>query len=224
MFFTLLSGRHHAPDRICAPGRRGSLRPAPPYPLTARHAILDSAETLFAARGFAGTSVSEIGQAAGLSRGAPSYFFDSKRGVYLAVLRRGLSRIEQAIGQAAPRGQNGKGPEEVVTLLVHDHLRLMLGEQNMLRILHRDALDGWRVADDLGPELLTVRLAVERMWADALGRSDQKLRQAIVTALAAAAAVWAFGTQGVSVILGDLEDESLVGYARLIAAMVCPLL
>jgi AcrR family transcriptional regulator len=179
---------------------------------------------LFAARGFAETSVSEIGQAAGLSRGAPSYFFHSKRGVYVAVLRRGLGRIEQAIGEAAPPPQSGAGPQEIVTRLVHSHLRLMLAEQNVLRILHRDALDGWQVAEELGPELMTVRQAVERMWADALGRSDQRLQRAIATAVAAASAVWAFGTHGVGAILGDLEDESLLGYARLIAAMVCTLL
>lgn len=51
-----------------------------------RRALLESATPLFAEQGYDGVSMSEIGHAAGLSRGAPGYFFGSKEQLYGAVL------------------------------------------------------------------------------------------------------------------------------------------
>jgi AcrR family transcriptional regulator len=53
-----------------------------------RAAILDAAEAVFADRGYGGASMSDIGAAAGLSRGAPGYFFGAKERLYAAVLAR----------------------------------------------------------------------------------------------------------------------------------------
>src|SRR5947208_16822690 len=53
-----------------------------------RRAILDAAEALFAGRGFEAVSLQEIGDAAGLSRGTPNYFFGSKEDLYVARLQR----------------------------------------------------------------------------------------------------------------------------------------
>ncbi|HLB20987.1 MAG TPA: helix-turn-helix domain-containing protein, partial [Solirubrobacteraceae bacterium] len=51
-----------------------------------RRALLAAATRSFAERGYDGVSMSEIGHAAGLSRGAPGYFFGSKEQLYGAVL------------------------------------------------------------------------------------------------------------------------------------------
>lgn len=50
-----------------------------------KKAVLDAAERLFAQKGFAMTILKDIGEVAGVSRGTPSYFFDSNEGLYLAV-------------------------------------------------------------------------------------------------------------------------------------------
>lgn len=63
-------------------------------------AILGAATQLFAARGYDGASMSEIGAAAGLSRGAPGYFFGSKQSLYGAVLAAVFSSRQQATEQA----------------------------------------------------------------------------------------------------------------------------
>jgi TetR/AcrR family transcriptional regulator len=65
-----------------------------------RRAILDAAETLFAERGFEVVSLQEIGDAAGLSRGSPNYFFGSKHDLYGAVLERIFAEREEATAQA----------------------------------------------------------------------------------------------------------------------------
>jgi AcrR family transcriptional regulator len=65
-----------------------------------REALLAAAEELFCARGYDRMSVAEIGAAAGLSRGAPSYFFGSKEGLYAAVLERVFAARDEATVKA----------------------------------------------------------------------------------------------------------------------------
>lgn len=65
-----------------------------------REAILDAAERLFAARGFDGVSLSEIGAASGLSRATPSYFFGSKERLSTAVMERVSADRQAATARA----------------------------------------------------------------------------------------------------------------------------
>lgn len=68
-----------------------------------RVAVLDAATRLFAAHGFDGASMSEIGAAAGLSRGAPGYLFGSKQSLYGEVLAAVFSTRQQATEHAFAR-------------------------------------------------------------------------------------------------------------------------
>lgn len=65
-----------------------------------RAAILDAATRLFAGHGYDGASMSEIGAAAGLSRGAPGYLFGSKQALYGEVLTAVFSTRQQATEDA----------------------------------------------------------------------------------------------------------------------------
>src|SRR3954452_715460 len=51
-----------------------------------RRAILDAAEEPFAREGYDAASLARIGEAAGVSRASPSYFFGSKEELYRAML------------------------------------------------------------------------------------------------------------------------------------------
>ena len=62
-----------------------------------REAILDAAERLFADQGYDVTSLSQVGQAAGVSRGTPGYFFGSKADLYRAVLERCFGEVRRAV-------------------------------------------------------------------------------------------------------------------------------
>src|SRR5260370_16546191 len=55
---------------------------------TSKKAILDAAEALFAEQGYEATSLQEICDRAGVTRGLPNYFFGSKEGLYRSVLER----------------------------------------------------------------------------------------------------------------------------------------
>jgi AcrR family transcriptional regulator len=68
-----------------------------------RGAILDAATRLFAAHGYDGASMSEIGTSAGLSRGAPGYLFGSKQALYGEVLAAVFRTRQQATEHAFAR-------------------------------------------------------------------------------------------------------------------------
>jgi TetR/AcrR family transcriptional regulator len=53
----------------------------------ARQKLLDAAVELFATRGYAGTSVREVVERAGLTKPALYYHFGSKEGIYLEILK-----------------------------------------------------------------------------------------------------------------------------------------
>ncbi len=55
--------------------------------------ILVAARKVFAEKGFAGASVDEIAQAAGVAKGTIYLYYPSKRDIYFAALREGLSAL-----------------------------------------------------------------------------------------------------------------------------------
>src|SRR5439155_23246014 len=55
-------------------------------PLHAREAVLASAVKAFARRGYAGTSVQDILEATGLSKPTVYYYFESKAGLFRAIV------------------------------------------------------------------------------------------------------------------------------------------
>jgi len=70
-----------------------------------RERLLDSAERLFAAQGFADTSVREITEAARANLGAVNYYFRSKELLYAEVFARRATQLREpllaAVGEAA---------------------------------------------------------------------------------------------------------------------------
>ena len=61
-----------------------------------RHLILENALTLFAEKGFKGTSISDIAKASGVSKGLAYNYFKSKNDLMLAV----FSLLEEKMGEA----------------------------------------------------------------------------------------------------------------------------
>src|SRR5690348_17575285 len=87
-----------------------------------REAILDGAERLFAAQGYEATSLSQVGQDAGVSRGTPGYFYGSKAELYRAVLDRCFSEVRQAVQVGRERAlASGETPEVVLEGAVSDY-------------------------------------------------------------------------------------------------------
>jgi AcrR family transcriptional regulator len=76
---------------------------------TARDRILDAAERVFAADGFSGAGMKAIAVEAGVAQGSLHYHFETKDGLYAAVIERRAKAINQerlarldAVDRAAP--------------------------------------------------------------------------------------------------------------------------
>lgn len=117
---------------------------APPKPRDAersRAAILDAAGALFAARGFGAVSLAEIGEAAGVSRATPAYFFGSKGGLYQAVLERCFADALEAIRAGRMRAlRSGRPPADVLAGAVSDYVDFVAAHPVFVRLIQRDAL------------------------------------------------------------------------------------
>jgi AcrR family transcriptional regulator len=83
-------------------------------PARSRAAILDAAERLFAERGYNATSLSDVGTAAGVSRGTPGYFFGSKAELYEAVLERCFAEVREAVRAGRARTLTGQYSAEAI--------------------------------------------------------------------------------------------------------------
>lgn len=116
-----------------------------------RDAILAAAEDCFARLGFDGTSLHQIGEAAGVARSTPAYFFGSKEALYDAVLERTVARGREAMARAYAKGGDQGPPEIAVESYVGALLDFLGRDRNFVRLIQREALgDGSRVAAFFG--------------------------------------------------------------------------
>jgi AcrR family transcriptional regulator len=119
-------------------------------PARSRAAILDAAEKLFALKGFAATSLSEVGTAAGVSRGTPGYFFGSKADLYQAVLDRSFAEVRDAVraGRARAMASN-QTPDAILAGAVSDYFDFLAARPNFIRLIEREALNGGSQLDEV---------------------------------------------------------------------------
>jgi len=127
-----------------------------------RQTILDVAEQLFAELGFEAVSMERIGRAAGLSRGAPGYFFGSKDALYRAVLERLFEGTEHLFEvtrhqlAAVPAGDLDRALEIVVGNL----LEFLYERPTFLTLVEREALRRTGVMQGTRAHLSLLRSAI----------------------------------------------------------------
>lgn len=116
-----------------------------------RKAVREAAERLFAERGYDGTSLGEIGAAAGLSRGSPSYLFGSKAELYEDVLEASFAARQQATEAAfAPvcdwcRGDHGpEGLRAALLRATEGYVRFLLRHPSFVSLIMREELEAGR--------------------------------------------------------------------------------
>jgi TetR/AcrR family transcriptional regulator len=120
-------------------------------PERTREAILAAAEDLFARRGFEGTSLQQIGEAAGVARSTPAYFFGSKAALYDAVLIRVIARAQETMARAYAEGDEAPSVEDAVESYVGAAIDFLAHDRNFVRLIQREALgEGSRVSQFFG--------------------------------------------------------------------------
>src|SRR5947209_9681913 len=142
-----------------------------------RRGILDAAETLFAERGFEAVSLQEIGDAAGLSRGTPNYFFGSKQELYVAVLERVLADREEATTHAfAPvrawcESERAGSLRRPLTRAIESYMSFLLARPAFVRLIVREELSGGEGLRRAQREATAMREALAAVRAIAGNRS-----------------------------------------------------
>ena len=123
-----------------------------------RERVLRVAAELFAAKGYHGTGVAEIGEAAGLQRGALYYHIGSKEDLLLELLRR---HVEESLEGEERIAAMDIDPPAKLRLLLHHHVRTLTERRAEAAIYMRDVavLSGERAK-----ELQALRRRVEKIW------------------------------------------------------------
>lgn len=115
--------------------------------------VLDAAEKLFAERGYDAVSLQGVGSEAGVSRGTPSYFFGSKKGLYRAVVERMVADVESFVAETRPRseaGAEGVDPKDALAYGIGAYVDFLAARPNFVRLMEREVLDAGRLSEGEG--------------------------------------------------------------------------
>ena len=132
-----------------------------------REAVLDAAERLFAERGFELTSLTDVGAAAGVSRGTPGYFFGSKGDLYRAVLERCFAEVRAAVRSGRERAlASGEPPATVLAGVVSEYFDFITANPNFVRLIEWEALTGGRTLEAVPPHVEAAQEALAALSAE----------------------------------------------------------
>lgn len=170
-------------------------------PVTRRDQILDTAADLFAAKGFHGVSVGEIGRACGISGPALYKHFESKDAVLAAML---VDISERLLDEGQTRVARASGPEEAIESLVAWHIDFALRHRSLIVVQDRD----WQSLPPLARERVR---QLQREYVDVWATELRRLHRGLHTDRARAMAHAAFGLINSTPHSGLIPDEAMRG-------------
>ena len=108
-----------------------------------RRQILDAALTVFAEKGYHGTAVSDLVEAAGVARGTFYLYFDAKETIFRELLDDLLTTLRTSVRGVDVTGAQGSMEDQLVAI-VAGILRATESNRPLTRIIFREAvgLDG----------------------------------------------------------------------------------
>ena len=141
--------------------------------LATRHQLLDAAECVFAEKGVSRTSLNDIAQAAGASRGAIYWHFKNKADLFNAMMERTTLPMEQALQQVGhepgqdPLAELRRSIADAMHRIAHDERTRRVFEVATLKVEYVD-------------ELMAVRARHRRVQADNVSQMERSLQEALV--------------------------------------------
>ena len=131
-----------------------------------RQQILDIAAELFAARGFHGVSVAELGAACGISGPALYKHFESKDAMLAEML---VNISETLLAEGRTRVATAEGPREALEALVEWHIEFAIGHPALIVVQDRD----WSsLPDEARERVRALQRAYVDVWASQVRLHD----------------------------------------------------
>jgi TetR/AcrR family acrAB operon transcriptional repressor len=137
-----------------------------------RHALLDAAEAVFEQRGVAGTSLQEVAEAAGVTRGAVYWHFRDKADLYNAMMDRAVLPFEQH--WLEPAADDAADPMQRLRDLLFDILGQIAADPRLQRVI---SISTHKV--EYVGELDAIRERHLQVCTQARDRFERLLRQAV---------------------------------------------
>lgn len=172
---------------------------------TRREQILSTAAELFAARGFHGVSVADLGAACGISGPALYKHFPSKQAM-LAEMLTAISERLLAVGRE--RVAAGGDPATALRALIDWHLEFALGHRALIVVQDRD----WESLPTTAREQVRrLQRQYVGLWADQLRALDPSLSAGAAHAAAQATFGLLNSTPRAGHAVSDTELRALLG-------------
>ncbi len=139
--------------------RKGTQRTAAAE--ASKKAILEAAEVLFADKGYEATSLQEICDLAGVTRGLPNYFFGSKETLYRVVLERAMTRAQALVTFLREQAQQpSASAEEILRIAIGRLFDDLVAHPTFIRLTEWEALQG-RYLGNLPLQIQVLREALQ---------------------------------------------------------------
>jgi AcrR family transcriptional regulator len=175
--------------------------------MSRRDEILATAAELFAARGFHGVSVADIGAACGISGPALYKHFASKDAVLAEML---VSISEQLLSVGRTRSETAADPGAALAALIDWHVDFALRHRPLIVVQDRD----WEsLPDQAREQVRALQREYVDLWAAQLRRRDPELPLDRARAMAHAA----FGLINSTPHSGLIPDEAMRGVLHTMA-------
>jgi AcrR family transcriptional regulator len=95
--------------------------------------IIDTAERLFALKGFDGTSVRDIAEEAGINIAMISYYFGSKEKLMEAIFEAKIGRVQMRVEELLK--DEHMNPIQKINLLIEEHIERVMKSHRFYRIM-----------------------------------------------------------------------------------------
>jgi AcrR family transcriptional regulator len=166
-----------------------------------REQILETAAELFAAKGFHGVSVGEIGRACGISGPALYKHFASKDAILAAML---VDISQRLLDEGQARVASADDAYDAIDALIGWHTDFALRHRSLIVVQDRD----WQ---SLPPQAREQVRALQREYVDIWATQLRRLHRGLHTDRARAMAHAAFGLINSTPHSGLIPDEAMRG-------------
>jgi AcrR family transcriptional regulator len=131
--------------------------------------ILDSAESLFAARGYAATTLRDVARAVGLRNPSLYNHFDGKEALYAAVLERGIRPVFETLMRSVMHEEEA----EAQARLLEEVMAILARRPALARLVQHEALAGGEHLTPMLREWIRPVFAQARALIEAQGRGGR---------------------------------------------------